>query len=110
MSDLETKFQDLEKRVKMLESVSKNHLSVAGDKTSSQSSFSGLQGGIRFLICKGFFNEPKTAKEVWAELRKEGYYHSYKSVDKSLRIDLMQKQKILARVKEDNVWKYVLRK
>jgi len=53
---------------------------------------------------------PKSVKEVQEELRKEGYHYSYESVDKLLRVDFMTKRKILTRIKENNVWKYVIRK
>jgi len=78
------------------------------DKLSSD--FKGLSGGINFLISQGFLNTPKTSKQVFEELKKEGYYHSYPSVDKALRVVFVSIKKTLRRIKEKNVWQYVKRR
>lgn len=72
--------------------------------------YKGLGGGIRFLIDNGFLNEPKTANEIMEELKREGYHHSISSISKMLSINFTKNKKILNRIKEDDSWKYVLRK
>ena len=72
--------------------------------------FSGLAGGIRFLIKNGFFNEPKTLKEVIDELKREGYHRSISGVASTLSVTFTANQKILTRIKEEKTWKYVIRK
>lgn len=72
--------------------------------------FKGLIGGIRLLISNGFLDSPKNVKEIREELKREGYHYSYQSVDKILRVDFLAKRRILTRIKDNNIWKYVLRK
>ena len=42
-------------------------------------------------------------------MNQEGYYKPIKNVDGTVRISFVKK-KILERIKEDKVWKYVIRK
>ena len=70
--------------------------------------YSGLKGGINFLIDEGFLSTPKSSKEVAEELRKENYFHSLQSVDKRLRFLVTTKS--LTRIVENEIWKYVVRK
>ncbi len=77
---------------------------------AKSSSYKGLVGGITLLIDNEFFNNPKTANETHAQLKKETYYYSLKSVDGSLRKDFVSRRKTLTRIQDANVWKYVLRK
>lgn len=77
-------------------------------KIPEEKSYSGLKGGIEFLIDKKSLNELKTAKEVLEELKKENYFHSKESVDKRLRF--LVTKKVLTRIKENKVWKYGVRK
>lgn len=78
-------------------------------KTESKT-FIGLHGGINFLLSQNFLSSPKSVNQITEELKKEGYYHSKESVDKALRIDFVTKKKILTRIKEKNLWHYVIRK
>lgn len=106
IAELNEAIQNHEKRISKLEkAIFKEQI-----KSKEKLEFKGLSGGIEYLISKGFLNTPKSVKEIHNELRKEGYYYSEQSVDKLLRIDFMTKRKILTRIKENNVWKYVLRK
>ena len=61
------------------------------------------------LIDDDFLNRPKSAKEIHEETKKEGYYHSLKNIDGTLRI-VFVKKKVLQRIHEDKIWKYVVRK
>lgn len=79
-------------------------------KPKGKQEFKGLSGGIEHLISKGSLDAPKSVKEIQDELRKEGYHYPLASVAKLLSVDYMTKQKILTRIKERNVWKYVVRK
>jgi len=72
--------------------------------------FGGLAGGVRFLIKEKFFGEPKSLKEVIAELKREGYHYSLAGVSSTLSETFTKNQKILNRIKEGKVWKYVIRK
>lgn len=114
INNLEKKVTDLEKRVDMLEKmISKKeglHTESKSDIKKKSEKYEGLSGGISFLIDQSFFKVLRSKQDVHVELKKEGYYNSPQAVDTALRRDFVTKKKILTRVKEDNVWKYVLRK
>lgn len=73
-------------------------------------SYKGLSGGINLLINNNYFNELRSLGEVLEELKREGYHHSKGSLAKMLSVNFVKKKKILTRLKEGKVWKYVLRK
>jgi len=104
--EIEKAIQDHEKRISELEKT----ISVEKVKPKRKQEFKGLSGGIEFLISKGFLDSPKSVKEVQEELRKEGYHYPYESINKILYVNFMTKRKILTRLKENDVWKYVVRK
>jgi len=106
MEEVKKIMQNHEKRISKLEKA----IFVEKAKPKGQQEFKGLSGGIGYLISKGFLGTPKSVKEVQEELRKEGYHYPYDSVSKLLSVDFMTKQKILTRIKEHNLWKYVIRK
>lgn len=83
---------------------------IKSQVSKSENKYKGVSGGIEFLIDKGFFGNPKSKKEVLDELKKEGYFHSSQTVDSALRHTFVNSRKILTRIKEKDVWKYVLRK
>lgn len=76
----------------------------------SDSNFKGLKGGIELLISQGFLDNPKNAKEVTEELKKEGYFNQKEAVDTALRRDFVLKKKTLTRIKQDKLWHYVIRR
>ena len=102
------KIEDIDERLKKIEDMflSKN----ASEHSKVKDNFTGLSGGIRFLIKNGFFNEPKTLKEVIEELKREGYHRSMSGVASTLSVTFTANQKILTRIKEGTNWKYVIRK
>ena len=75
-----------------------------------KNSYKGTSGGIRLIMDNKFLNAPKSVQEIVSELQREGYYSKSNTVDKLLRVNFTNKTKTLTRVKEDNVWKYVIRK
>jgi len=98
--------QDHEERISRLEKA------IFEEKVEPKAKpeFKGLSGGIEYLISKGFLDIPKSVKGIQDELKKEGYHYPYESLNKILSVDFMSKRKVLTRIKEDNVWKYVVRK
>jgi hypothetical protein len=96
---------DHEKRLRILEGNPPKQ-----NKHESKNKYSGLAGGIRFLIDNKFLNELQTANEIMAELKREGYHHSLASISKMLSVNFTKNKKILNRIKENDGWKYVLRK
>ncbi|MEO9277410.1 MAG: hypothetical protein ABI340_06505 [Nitrososphaera sp.] len=72
--------------------------------------YKGLVGGVQYLVDNNYFNELRSMREIFEELKKEGYYYSLQAVDTILRRDFVLKKKILTRTQEDGVWKYIRRK
>lgn len=56
---------------------------------------------------EGFFNQPKTLKEIRAELAKNNYHYSITSLTNPLQ--RLTRQKILGRLLENGKWAYVKR-
>jgi hypothetical protein len=106
IADLKKLIHAQEKRIVRLERL----LLSKEKKPTKVPDFKGLTGGIEFLVSKNFLGVPRPIKEIVEELRKEGYHYGEKSVEKIVRVNFMQKRKILTRIKEERVWKYVLRK
>lgn len=99
------RFEEIEKRLDNLEG-KPNKIK----KEKSKDNYSGLVGGIRFLIDNKKFDQPKTVAEIFEELKSEGYHYPKKSVEKLLSVNFMKNSKILNRINENKKWKYVLRK
>ncbi len=72
--------------------------------------FSGLNGGINLLIKNEFFNIPKSLIETKNELARESYHYGAGAIAKALSVYFVKNKKILTRVKENKIWKYVIRK
>jgi len=72
--------------------------------------YKGITGGIRYLIDNRFFEKPKSMREIFDELKKEGYFYPIQSVDGSIRKDFFIRKKTLLRIKAGKIWKYVVRK
>lgn len=106
IEEIKKMIENHEKRVSALEEA----IFVQKFEPKKKPEFKGLSGGIQHLISKGFLNTPKSVKEIQEELRKEGYHYPYESVNKILYVNFMTKQKLLTRIKENDVWKYVIRK
>lgn len=111
--DIEHALESLEKRVSRIEKI----ISIIGKSNNKKqkekpdtAKYKGLTGGINFLIENDFFNTLRSKKEVYEELKKEGYYHRPEAVDTILRRDFVGTKKILNRILEGNIWKYGLRK
>ena len=106
---------DDSKKIKKLEErISKLEKTVFGTRKPSTKSkvnqYEGLMGGINLLIENGFFKKPVLVTEVQDELQKEGYYQTIQSTDAVLRRNMVNRKKILTRVKVDGIWQYVIRK
>ena len=72
--------------------------------------FSGLSGGIRYLITDGFFDSPRSLREIFDKLKENAYYYDKSAVQKTVAIYFMKRDKILTRFKVENAWKYVIKK
>ena len=79
-------------------------------KIKKSNNYSGLTGGIQFLIDNKFFNNPKGLKEIISKLKEEGYHYGKAPIAKALSVGFTNKKKIFSRFKEDKNFKYVIRK
>lgn len=62
---------------------------------------------INRLKCDGFFNEPKTLKEINEKLSQEGFHYLPQSLTSPLQRAM--RKKVLGRVKKGDVWAYCRR-
>lgn len=63
-------------------------------ETPTEKKYSGLKGGIEFLMDNQFLEKLKSSKEVFSGLKNENYFHSLQSVDRRLRILVSKKNSI----------------
>lgn len=105
-TEIEKKLEDHENRLKKIEE------KIFGEKRKPKFSddFEGLNGGINLLIKNDFLNSPKSLQEINSELKKEGYYYGLAAIAKALSVYFMKEKRILTRVKDGKIWKYVVRK
>lgn len=105
--------EDVSKTIRLMQGekveTAKKHVNTPKKKEKKES-YSGTSGGIRLLINEGFLDSPKLAKEIQAEMIRQGYHYSISSISKLLSVNFMKKTKQITRMKEDNKWKYVVRK
>lgn len=102
------KIKELESRISKLENVVFSKKKSSTKTKSTQ--YVGLKGGIQLLMDNGFFKKPVLVTQIQDELQREGYFRPLQSTDTILRRDLVQKEKILTRIKVNGVWQYVMRK
>lgn len=76
----------------------------------TKKNYKGLGGCINLLIDNKFFDTLKSLNEIIDEMKREGYHHSKGSVSKMLSINFVKNKKVLTRLKEEKIWKYVVRK
>jgi hypothetical protein len=108
MEELRKKLDDFENRLKKIEEfLFSNQTKIENDVSKD---YKGLVGGIRFLIGSGFLNQPKSVNEIREELKKESYHYTTAGIACTLSETFTKSQKILNRIKEDKIYKYVVRK
>ena len=113
LEEVQKMLLDHEKRISFLESgkqTSNTSKKQKGNVSKSNNSYNGLAGGIRFLINEGFLNEPKSIPEIESELKREGYHYSSSGVASTLSETFTKSQKVLNRIKDGKIWRYVIRK
>lgn len=108
MEEIKRRLDDFESRLEKIEKI------LFSDKTRKEKivskDYKGLAGGVRFLIDNGFLNQPKSVNEILDELKKESYHYTTAGIASTLSETFTKNQKILNRIKEGKVYKYVMRK
>ncbi|MFA5961312.1 MAG: hypothetical protein WC848_01345 [Parcubacteria group bacterium] len=74
----------------------------------------GIGKDIQELVVGGFFNTPKTIKEISKKLREEVKFHDDRVIDATVRNGFVSNKKVLKRIpavdKGRTKWEYVIRK
>ena len=105
---IKKRLDDFENRLKKVEAIL--FKDDVPQKNVIPKDYKGLAGGIRFLISNKFFEQPKSVQAIINELKREGYHYTQAGVASTLSETFTKSQKVLNRIKEGKVWKYVLRK
>ena len=79
-------------------------------KAENLGDYSGLKGGINSIIKGGFINTPRSRDEIHTELARLGYHYSRAAMQTALNRDFMQKKRLITRIKEGKLYKYVVKK
>lgn len=72
--------------------------------------YTGLTGGIQFLIDDGFFNNLQSVKATQIKLKTENYHYEAATITQILTKTFANKRKVLKRIKDGGIWKFVIRK
>jgi enoyl reductase-like protein len=90
-----------EKRIKKLEDL------LMGGKKKTASSRKSIIDHLDYLKSEGFFNEPRTLKEIVDRLVQESYHYPQTSLTDPLKRAV--RQQMLRRIKKDGKWAYCKR-
>jgi len=110
--DNETKglIEGLDRRLQEVEKKLARKPTATVAEQGGQKSYSGLKGGVTLLMDERFFDVPKSLDETMKQLAVKGYHHQNGAVQAALARDFMKKRRMLTRIKEDDKYKYVVRK
>lgn len=109
LKNLETMLKNHEERIVALEKSLKPTKEHSKTKDLPRD-YSGLVGGVRYLIDEKFFNTPRKLGEIIDKLKENGYFHDSGAVHRTVAVYFVKRDKILTRFKEGKVWKYVIKK
>lgn len=96
------KIKELEKRVARLEKILIQSKPIKTKKKSAS-----VASLLEEFKDEGFFDQPKTLKEIRDELAKNNYHYAVTSLTNPLQ--RLTRQKILGRLLENSKWAYVKR-
>lgn len=105
--ELHNTLKDIKSRLEKIENVVFKNKKVKKEKDSD---YTGLSGGIRLIIDNKFLNKPKDVSEIVSEMKRENFHYPKESIRKMLSADFTKKKRILTRIKEGKVFKYVIRR
>jgi hypothetical protein len=109
LKNVELLLKNHEERIVALEKTLKLDNGISENRDQSPD-YTGLVGGVRYLIDEKFFNTPKKFGEIFDKLKENGYHYDKGAVQKTVSSYFMKRDKILTRFKEENAWKYVIKK
>ena len=99
--EIEQRFEALEKRLTTVE----KELRIKRPEPKL-SKGKGPAAAVDQLVSDGVFDKPKSVQEAKEELEARKIFYSVEAV----RIAIFRKKSALTRIKQDGVWKYVVRK
>lgn len=109
LKKIELLLKNHEERLVSLERALKHDTEIS-EKIDQASDYTGLVGGVRYLIDEKFFNTPRKFGEIVDKLKESGYHYDKSAVQKTVSSYFMKRDKILTRFKEEKAWKYVIKK
>jgi transcriptional regulator of heat shock response len=109
LDKIEQRLTRIEKKIfpEKTEAVSSTDEPISKSKNKQ---YKGTSGGIQYLIEQGFFEKPKSMREIFDELKKEGYFYPLQSVDAAIRKEFFIRKRVLIRIKEGKIWLYAIKK
>lgn len=108
--NVESALKELDSRLKKVEVKVFAQNSEPKPKVSAgNKNYTGLKGGIQLLINENFFSIQKSRDEIHKELARQGYHPAKSAMQTALNRDFMKKKRILTRIRDGNVWKYVIK-
>ena len=99
--EIKKKLEEHEKRIASLE----NLIKAKGKRVVTKRK--SITDHLIHLKFEGFFDQPKTVKEIIEKLAQEGYHYPDRSLADPLRRAI--RQGILGRMKRDKLWAYCKR-
>ena len=102
-AEIKNILEDHERRISKLEKI----LEEKKMKVTSKHNPNSVVGLIEQLKSEGFFNQPRTLKEIQSALAKENFHYAVTSLTNPLQ--RLVRQRILGRMLQNGKWAYVKR-
>ena len=99
--EIKKTLENHEKRIKNLENL------LMSGKKKAVSSRKSIIDHLDYLKSDGFFNEPRTLKEIVDRIAQESYHYPQTSLTDPLKRAV--RQQMLGRIKKDGKWAYCKR-
>lgn len=106
IEEMDSRLREVEKFV----AKSKNTEHRKETKVENADDYGGLKGGINSIIKDGFISIPRSRDEIHTELARLGYHYSRAAMQTALNRDFMKKKRLITRIKEGKIYKYVVKK
>ncbi len=106
MEEMDSRLREVEKFI----AKSKDTAHRKEGKAEDAEDYGGLKGGINSIIKDGFINTPRSRDEIHTELARLGYHYSRAAMQTALNRDFMKKKRLITRIKEGKIYKYVVKK
>ena len=99
--EIQRKLKEHEKRIETLENL------VKGTEKRSATETKSIFDHLTHMKSEGYFDQPKTLREIVERLAREGYHYPQQSLTEPLQRAV--RQRVLGRMKQDGKWAYCKR-